>query len=138
MDKKSHTNTAFINYLRYFLNKFSKKNYCLLLTTTSGVIKGTPQKFLEINDYHPLDFDTYLNDYSKFIEWYDFGLDEDKKSTTPDPKDKSDYINPQDIVILKNVTIYNSGQKFNLSSYIVFAHSITGISIIPQDYEPVV
>lgn len=123
------------NFFQYFLEKYSKKKFGLLLVTNNAIIKGTPLKYLSSKEFKKLDFASFYIDHSKFIDWYNACAAEDAESTNIFIKPLIP-IESYDIVIMQNATLYSSGKIFKVPSHIVFSDAIISMSIIPLDYEP--
>lgn len=132
-----------LTFFEYFLKKHSKQNYCILVTTTNGIIKGTPTRRTN-NDYDSkLKFNNYVNDLNQFINWYNTMCLKDLTNVLLVPKDDPNKLHPHevskqitenDILIFNDVTLYIQGKEVELPSYLVFPESIIGVSIVPKDF----
>lgn len=144
-DSELKIRTNFINFITYFLKKYPKKNYCILLNTTHGIIKGMPKLLTSDLKQTKLNFDTYLKDFSKFVTWYNSAAFDDATNllfvaTASESKitsnDAIPYIEIHDAIVVNEATLYANNQKFEFPSYLLYSTTITGISIVPKDYEP--
>lgn len=135
------------SFFRFFLEKYDKNKYSILLTTTSGIIKGKPLNYHGLSEQpKELKLKTYVNDLTNFIDWYNYHamLEKRKAFSLPygdekqfDIRDTMPFIKLLDVVIIEDATIYSNGMEFKIKSHIVFCSSITGISVVSKDFSPI-
>lgn len=132
-----------------FLKEQGKDKYCILLTTSSGIIKGNLVNLQNIDPLpkpKPVKLKTYLDNLDNFIHFFNFHAKIAREKIFSDVSDDVPHkyniienismINMRDIVVIQNAVIYSNNTKFKLKSHMVMSSSISGISIVPKDYEP--
>lgn len=139
--------SSLLQFLDHFIKKYNSKEQCLLITTETAIIKGDISFISNLkNKMKPLDFEVYIKDHSNFIQWHNASAANDRVKYFSLPINKmkpfheaelDPIIHYDDVVVVNNATIYSNNMKFNVKSHIIFTSSITGMSVIDKNYEPI-
>lgn len=121
-------------------NHLKKKNFYILFSTKSGLIKGKWYPFTSIVDPElEIVPDTFLENQELIIDSClheyiseDFHIQkhpEYGEATIP-------FISYKDVLCLKDVTLYVQDKEIHLPSYILFTNTIMGFSLVKKNFKP--